>query len=236
MSEVRRRATPGAPLGVPSPSDVLTPVVASAVAVVFVLLGLLASVANHDLLFFDAPVRDAVRGLPRVWFSAAMRGVSILGSRWLLVALTMPMAVAAWRRCRQLAVVLLAALPVGLVLELLLKAVIDRPRPPMGVGFGASFPSGHVIAAVAFWGLVPFWTYLVSRDRRAWEAAAIIALLVAAGVGVSRVYLGAHWPSDVVAGYLAGSMLLLGAEWAIRRPPAALHCEACDLHPIRGDR
>jgi undecaprenyl-diphosphatase len=139
----------------------------------------------------------------------------------------------AWSRCRQLAAVLGAAFPAGLALELFLKAVVDRPRPVLAAGFGSSFPSGHVLAAAAFWGLVPPWVYLVTRRRWAWAASAGFAGLVLVMVGLSRVHVGAHWPSDVVAGYLGGAVFLLAAEWAVRRPSRALACEACDLHPLR---
>ncbi|HEV3400910.1 MAG TPA: phosphatase PAP2 family protein [Acidimicrobiales bacterium] len=223
-----------AALGVPAPSSVLSPVVAVGVAIVFLLLGLLARVANHDLLAWDIPVRDAVLDIDAAWFRSLMRQAGDLGSRWLLAALTIPMVALAWGRCRQLAVVLIAAFPAALSLELFLKAVVDRPRPVVAAGFGSSFPSGHVLAAAAFWGLVPPWIYLVTRRRWAWAASAGLAGLALVMVGVSRISVGAHWPSDVVGGYLGGAVFLLAAEWAVRRPSRTLACEACDLHPLRG--
>ncbi|MGH9224356.1 MAG: phosphatase PAP2 family protein [Acidimicrobiales bacterium] len=155
-----------------------------------------------------------------------------LGSRWLIASLTVPMVAVAWTRCRQLAVVLLLALPAGLGLELALKALVDRPRPPLAVGFGSSFPSGHVLAAAAFWGLVPPWIYVVTRRRWLWALSAGVAAGAVVSVGLSRVYLGAHWPSDVVAGYVAGAMFLLVAEWAVRRPSPLLRCGTCNLHSM----
>jgi undecaprenyl-diphosphatase len=220
-------------LAVPAPSSVLSPVVAIGAAVVFLLLGFLARVANHDLLVWDVPVREAVLELDPAWLASLVGGASRFGSRWLIAAVTIPMLAVAWPRCRQLAVVLGAAFPAGLALELFLKAVVDRPRPVLAGGFGSSFPSGHVLAAAAFWGLVPPWIYLVTRRRWAWAASAGFAGLVLVVVGLSRVYVGAHWPSDVLGGYLGGAVFLLAAEWAVRRPSRALACEACDLHPLR---
>ena len=85
-----------------------------------------------------------------------------------------------------LALVLGAAFPAGLALELFLKAIVDRPRPVLRAGFGSSFPSGHVLAAAAFWGLIPPWIYLVTRRRWAWAALAGLAGLVLVVVGLDR--------------------------------------------------
>jgi undecaprenyl-diphosphatase len=197
------------------------------------MFGVLARLANQNLLIRDVPVREAVRDVDAGWFASLMRGASQLGSRWLIAALTVLMVAIAWRRCRQLAVVLIVAFPAALALELLLKAVVDRPRPALAGGFGSSFPSGHVLAAGAFWGLVPPWVYLVARRRWAWAASAGWVGLVLIAVGLSRVYVGAHWPSDVLGGYLGGAIFLVAAEWAVRRPSQVLRCEACDLHPLR---
>jgi len=218
------------PLAVPGPSRFLTPAVAAAAGVLLALLAILAATADGRLLAWDVPTRDAIRGVDAPWFASLMRTASQLGSRWLIAVLMVPMVAVAWRRCRQLAAVVILALPAGLGVELVLKALVDRPRPAFGSGFGSSFPSGHVLAAAAFWGLVPPWTLIVTRRRWVWAAATGLSVAIVAAVGLSRVYVGAHWPSDVVAGYLAGSIFLLAAEWAVRRPSRILRCASCDLH------
>ena len=68
---------------------------------------------------------------------------------------------------------------------------------------GMVFPSGHAANAVVMWGLV---AYLVGRHRR---AAAVVAAVLAATVGATTVYLGTHWVSDVLAGWVAGALILL---------------------------
>ena len=217
----------------PTPSDVLTPTVATLTIGVFIALGLLAAFADGNLLSWDEPVRDAIRGVDAAWAEDSMRWGTKLGSRGLIAALTIPAAVIAWWRCRQVALVLVLAFIAALGIELLLKELVARPRPFGAHGFGHSFPSGHVLAATAFWGLVPPWAYLVTRRRWLWLLAVIAAAASIAIVGVSRVYLGAHWPSDVVGGYLGGAIFLLIAEWGLRQPFQRLGCEACEFHPLR---
>lgn len=221
-------------LPIPAPSDLLVPPVALAAAVALVLLGVLAAVADHALLAWDIPVREAVRSLDAPSFGELMRTGTRLGDRRLLAPATILAALLVRRRCPQLAAVLPVAFLASLALELVLKGVVERPRPPLGRGFGASFPSGHVLAAVAFWGLVPPWSYLITGRRRLWASSAALSGMAMVVVGTSRVWLGAHWPSDVVGGYLVGAIFLLAAEWAIRRPWARFGCESCRLHRAPG--
>jgi len=232
VKERSLRRQPGIPI--PAPSDVLTPVVVWLLVIALAWLALIAALAHGDLLSWDEPLRARLREWDSDWFAKLMRASTRLGSRSFIAVLTIPIALAAWRRCRQLAVVLVAAFPVALALEVILKALVDRPRPPLALGFGASFPSGHVLAATAFWGLLPPLTFLVTRSRRAWLMSVAIVTLILVSVGASRVYLGAHWPSDVVGAYLAGAVFLLSAEWVVRRRWRRFRCEACDLHPLVG--
>ena len=115
------------------------------------------------------------------------------------------------------------------LLEFTLKAIVDRDRPDLERlvnGTGPSFPSGHVMAAAALVGTGPAGRHavhpqpadLVGDDDR------VGALILA--IGASRTYLGVHWLSDVVAGFIVGAFFLRGAEWLLaeqhrRRPCAA---------------
>ena len=98
-----------------------------------------------------------------------------------------------------------------------MKLLIDRPRPDYQIiepfASGLSFPSGHSLLAVILGGLL---VYLLDQwmrsvlPRRAIQAGLI---LVVAGLGASRVYLGVHWPSDVIGSYLLGVLALVGLVW-----------------------
>ena len=106
------------------------------------------------------------------------------------------------------------------MLEFTLKAVVGRDRPDLErlvAGNGPSFPSGHVMAAVALWGLVPLVVALYSPDRRVWWASFVASGTLIVAIGASRTYLGVHWLSDVIGGLIVGTFFLLGAEWVLRR-------------------
>jgi undecaprenyl-diphosphatase len=149
------------------------------------------------------------------------RDVTGLGSTVVLCFLTV--AVAGFlllQRKWHLAVYLLGAVVTGIVLSSLLKAGFDRPRPDL-VAHGqavytSSFPSGHsMMSAVGFLTLGAILAgTLPSRAMRAYVIG--LAAMLTAAVGVSRVYLGVHWPTDVLAGWAAGTAWAVGC-WTVAR-------------------
>ncbi len=124
-----------------------------------------------------------------------------------------------WRGLRIEAFALLLAVVTFFGAEAL-SVLVDRPRPTPDQGIevskflaGNSFPSGHVFAAVVFYGLLVG----VAWHRFRWLYVRVLLLAIAASIvglaGVSRVYLGVHWPSDVLGGLLLGSVALAGLLW-----------------------
>lgn len=108
------------------------------------------------------------------------------------------------------AIFMLAAVGTGIVASVVLKTGFDRPRPDLvphgSLVYTKSFPSGHsMMAAVTYLTIgALLMRAQLRRAARAYILAA--AMLVAALVGISRVYLGVHWPTDVLAGWTAGGM------------------------------
>lgn len=102
----------------------------------------------------------------------------------------------------------------GGLVDTLVKAAVDRPRPavdhPVATAMGKSFPSGHAMSATVTYGalLVAVWPLLSRRARRV-ARVATIALVLA--VGTSRLFLGVHFLTDVIGGYVLGLAWLAGA-------------------------
>lgn len=106
----------------------------------------------------------------------------------------------------------------GTALQQVLKALVDRGRPvwpdPLDSARYAAFPSGHAMSAMVAGALLLWLLRLYgAHPRWRWTARAL-ALVSVLGVGFTRVYLGVHWPSDVLGGWLLGGALVAGAAAA----------------------
>jgi undecaprenyl-diphosphatase len=190
-------------------------------AVVFVALAIAAFVDNGAvLLTWDEPIQRAVESRRTAAADGIFRAISFLGSTRAVLFLACVLAALAWRRCRAVGVVVVLAMLSRPLLEFTLKASVGRDRPDMArlvAGNGPSFPSGHVMAAVALWGLVPLVAALYTRDRRVWWATVAGSGALILAIGASRMYLGVHWFSDVVGGLIVGAFFLVGVEWVLVR-------------------
>lgn len=122
------------------------------------------------------------------------------------------------------------ALGGGMVFNLLLKELFRRERPELHRLIeegGYSFPSGHSMASFLFYGMVAVFLYLFVVSRLAKLGIVLAAVILIACVGASRIYLGVHYPSDVLAGYAAGGawlvLCLLGMHLVLERRRAKKH-------------
>jgi undecaprenyl-diphosphatase len=176
------------------------------------------------------------------WFEELARDVTALGGVGVLTLLTLAVAGLLWLQGRDRSMVLvLVSVAGGLLLSTLFKEAFARPRPdlvPHGATvYTASFPSGHsMMAAVTYLTLAVMYARV--EPLRAVKIYLIaVACLIILLVGASRVYLGVHWPTDVLAGWLAGAtwalLCWLIARWLQRRGAVEPEAGDCD---VDGDR
>jgi undecaprenyl-diphosphatase len=113
------------------------------------------------------------------------------------------------------------AVTLGTLLQQGLKAAVDRPRPvwpdPVDSAHYSAFPSGHAMTATVVCGLLLWLLHRHGVSRALWRTALIVAVVSVVGVGLTRIWLGVHWPSDVVGGWLLGATVVTLAVWVHRR-------------------
>ena len=162
----------------------------------FVALG--GAVVLIGVLPADAAVREGLLALASPVVVGAMR-IANYGGEWRVLLPATLALVLVFARARERWWVWIALMVTAPVLEGLLKVAIRRPRPE-GLAFG--FPSGHATAAAAFFGAILYLAgSLPAGRRRLVRALAIVCVIL---VGLARVILRAHWPSDVLGGIALG--------------------------------
>jgi undecaprenyl-diphosphatase len=186
----------------------------------FAFIGIADEMLEGDTLRLDRWLLLALRAsgdpgdpLGPPWLEEMFRDFTALGGIGVLSLLTLVSVGYLWLQgLRRVALFLLLAILGGLLLSLALKTGFDRPRPDLvshgSMIYTSSFPSGHsMLAAVVYLtgGALLAVVHTARRARVYLIGCAVLATLL---VGVSRVYLGVHWPSDVLAGWAAG------AAWA----------------------
>jgi undecaprenyl-diphosphatase len=202
--------------------------------VITVVFGAIAANNPEWLLAVDEPVSEWFRGLIEDGSFATL--VTHLGSPNLAMALGAIGIIVLWRRCRASAITLGLLVASATATDIVLKVIVDRPRPtnPVVATELSSFPSGHVIHVVVMFGLIPILLWAVTNSRTYFRVGFAVFGVAVVSVAVSRVALGVHWPSDVVASFFIGASLLLGAQFLIRSTRAADRCETLGLHPGHG--
>jgi undecaprenyl-diphosphatase len=177
--------------------------------------------ADQQLMLWLRTPGNPSDPLGPVWVEELARDITGLGGAGVLTLITVAAAgFLVLQRKQHLALYLVAAVASGTVVASLLKWGFDRPRPdlvPHGqIVYTSSFPSGHsMLSAVAF---LTLGALLASgqTNLRMHGYLMGLALFLTLIVGVSRVYLGVHWPTDVLAGWTAGAAWALLC-WALAR-------------------
>ena len=187
---------------------------------VFAFIGIADEMREGDTLRLDRWLLLVLRAsgdpgdpLGPAWVEEMFRDFTALGGIGVLGLLTLVSVGYLWLQgLRRTAWFLLLAILGGLLLSLALKAGFHRPRPELvshgSLIYTSSFPSGHSMLAAVVYLTGGALLAVVHGARRVWIYLIGCAVLATLLVGVSRVYLGVHWPSDVLAGWAAG------AAWA----------------------
>ena len=181
--------------------------------IVFLVLAVLAKTVAY--FTFDLSMAQLIQSFHPAWFDVLMRTLTWIGFGPQAYVITLLVLVALFVSGLKWETAVSAISVAGsTALGLALKVLVDRPRPSADLVNvlsqlnDFSFPSGHVLFFTVFFGFQMFMAYTLLKPS--WWRSAILLVLGAMVtlVGVSRVYMGQHWPSDVMAAYLLGSVWL----------------------------
>ncbi|WP_239614846.1 phosphatase PAP2 family protein [Cohnella mopanensis] len=180
-------------------------------AVVFVIISLL--IRSEGISGFDSSVISEVQGWESNGLTSVMKTFSWLGSTSvvIVIALLILLFLAFILGHRMELLFLIASLGGASLLNRVLKITFQRERPNLhrlAEELGYSFPSGHSMAAFALYGALTYLLWKHVKSGRGRALLVTIGAIIVFSIGISRVYLGVHYPSDIVGGYLASGVWL----------------------------
>lgn len=162
---------------------------------------------EHELTHFDMMIRSWIIALRSDWLTSLMGGITNLGSSDWVIGLIIMISILGLYFRENLELLFFDIAMLGAYgLSELLKGTFHRARPPLpwlAPATGYSFPSGHALISLAIYGFLAYLLFRKSNSGRPWlnYLGGITLLILPVLIGISRIYLGVHYPSDVLAGW-----------------------------------
>lgn len=190
-------------------------IIAICLACFFVMLWLARS-GNASVI--DDPAREAIYSLRSSWLTPIMKAITYLGNWQTITAICLVLL--AFRKTRiTYGVPLSIGAIIVTVLNNILKSLVERPRPDEIYHLieqgGWSFPSGHSITSMFFFGMLIWLVRRNVQNRRSANTLIVLLAIPMLLIGVSRVYLGVHYPTDVLAGWCLGVVTIVFISWLV---------------------
>ncbi|MGG0657706.1 phosphatase PAP2 family protein [Rummeliibacillus pycnus] len=179
-------------------------------------------ISDHKIVRFDQTIISFIQGLESPMLTIVMKFFTYLGSFPIVMVLFIVVSYYLYIVVKHRAEFLLfGTVIIGtVILNQILKLLFHRARPDFHrliEAGGYSFPSGHAMSAFSFYGIVAFllWRHIPTRLGR--TVLVLISAIFILMIGISRIYLGVHYPSDIVGGYFASGLWLTIAIWFFQR-------------------
>ena len=180
----------------------------------YTVLAVLAKIYTH--FAWDLALMRGIQSIAIPGSGPFLIWLSRLGSGWVPTAMVGGVGIAMMlMRFRLEGVICIVGVTLGAVVNGVLKVITGRPRPDpalvdvIKIYNHDSFPSGHVVFFIEYFGFLFFLSYVLLRRGRLRRVLLLLFGTLIFLIGVSRVYMGAHWPSDVLGAYLAGGLWLM---------------------------
>ena len=176
---------------------------------VIIFLDLLEDVLNNEIMNFDSAVYNFIISFKSNFLTNIFKFITFFGSSIPLISICIISFL--FIKNKKIPMYISINLIVTAIFNLLLKNIIRRNRP---VGYrlveetGFSFPSGHSMASMAFYGLIIYLVFKYVKNKYAKIALCTFLSILIVAIGISRIYLGVHYASDVLAGFMISLLYL----------------------------
>lgn len=164
-------------------------------------------VLEKEKIFTDTVISQAIYAARTPELTSLMQFLSFLGGEFLIFASIFVGLLLFLKGHRRELALFVFAITVGLLLNNSIKFILKVPRPtidPLTIESFYSFPSGHAMSSFIFYGMIAYLCFRLTRRKKLSLLVAIFSLALIFLIGLSRVYLGVHYRSDVLAGFVAG--------------------------------
>jgi undecaprenyl-diphosphatase len=191
--------------------------------------GIVAILIRAEMIVdFDHTIIGAVQSLESPLLTTIMKFFTVVGSTQAVIILCLVIIFFLYKvlHHRRELILFIAVVAGSPLLNLLLKEIFQRARPDLHrlieIG-GYSFPSGHAMNAFTVYGILTFllWRHIFNRSGR--TILILFSAFVVFMIGISRIYLGVHYPSDIIGGYFASGFWIAASiwffQWYVERQP-----------------
>lgn len=190
---------------------IIKAVILAAAAAGFVIV--MCMVMNNSIDQLDTRIAAAVYSIRSADLSIVMEGITYLGN-WEAIVIVCILLLAYPGMWKEWGLPAAGAAVTAQLIKSVIKPIVHRPRPDVSLHLieqgGWSFPSGHAITSMALYGIL-FFIILANMEKSAKKTALLILTAVLSFmIGITRIYLGVHFPSDVLAGWLGGIAVIAG--------------------------
>ncbi len=162
---------------------------------------------DREVVKFDTEVSQSIYSYRTPVVTEVMKFISLMGADFMIACATVILIILTFKKHKRESLIFSLIFILGAGLNLLLKEIFQRPRPnidPLLTLTSYSFPSGHAMNSFIFYAVISYFTFHFTRSIKVTFLVGVVSAILVSLIGVSRVYLGVHYPSDVIAGFAAG--------------------------------
>lgn len=195
-------------------------IIGALVCFVFILFNVMNSMAQGKPLIFDTIVRSAIIGCRNEILNPILIHITYLGNAKTIILFCTVLLL--YKKTRiEYGLPLAIADSCSATIQTIIKVIVHRPRPPVENFLisqgGFSFPSGHSCSGLVFYGLFAYLLFHTAVDKTVHKVLGISFIALFLVIGVSRIYIGVHYPTDVLGGWSLGLAILTTAIWVLNK-------------------